>query len=257
MNKIHSCTEARPAAAAPFCPSLSPSGFRGACGTGGMAGGLTPESLASSQHGGSHRLTHLHLLPETAAWWLWYVTAVPLRREPPLHPPASPTPGWRTGAQTAPEFTLGSTCTSAAATAPAPTHRPRTQTAVVARGGTPVPALLALGKGRQGPGVTAHRVCHCSQEWAERGTRHTQPMASPAPRWHIPAWNPHCLAEPRGVTRTQCPRASPQPGGCSGGSLPCPLHPVPATPILPPAQSPPACAGGREGAAPHKMDGWN
>lgn len=100
---------------------------------------------------------------------------------------------------------------------------------------------------------------------------HTGPTVPPAPRWHVPAQNPRRLAGAGGVTRTRCPCTHPHgrgdwsrgPGAGGGGSrhpLSCHLHPVPAPPILPPAQLPAVCGGGcgGEGGAGScsPQDGW-
>lgn len=180
MNKIHSCTEARPAAA---CSVLSlPAAFRGARGMGWHGGGgLTLESFAGSRRGGSHRLTHLRLLPEIAAQRLAplrYVTAVPPRRGalsvPPRHPPRR-----RSGTRTAPGDTHSGTHVPAPAHA---RHQPRH---------TRVTAPLAPGMGQA---CATHWGAHCSQEqgWG-RGDRgrctrtrapwYSQPPLTPVQRW--------------------------------------------------------------------------
>lgn len=285
MNKIHSCTEARPAAAC-FFLSFPGTGWFLGCLRDGVAwrgGGLTPESFAGSRCGGSHRLTHLRLLPEIAAQQLaplWNVTAVPPRRGPLrvpwCHPP------WRggVGAQTAPGVTPGGI---RAFTTPAPTRgQPRQHT--VARLSPAPGTRVSLRRWPQprtdtGQPCAAHRGRHRSQERGWGGGAgadvppcpHTGPTVPPAPRWHVPAQNPRRLAGAGGVTRTRCPCTHPHgrgdwsrgPGAGGGGSrhpLSCHLHPVPAPPILPPAQLPAVCGGGcgGEGGAGScsPQDGW-
>lgn len=117
-----------------------------------QGGGLSPESFPCSQCRGSHRLTHLCLLPGTAARQLrlFGVTAVPPRRAPHCtSPPVSPTRG-RFGVKQP----LGTPAVALAMPAPMcshPTsmrwhscHQPQHTRATT---------LLAPGTGRHRPGV--------------------------------------------------------------------------------------------------------
>lgn len=207
MNKIHSCTEARPAAACSFL-SLRGAGWFSGCLRDGVAwrgpggGGLTLESFAGFQRGGSHQLTHLRLSPEIAARQLaplWCVTG----SSPCPHPPASPTPG-EFDAQTAPGDTPGTTCAAAAATTPAPTRRhPRAASPAGTRWHachqprhTPVTTLPAPGTGRHGPGVCGTPGSSPRPGVGMEGDRgrrttllaHVPRGPSPALRRHVPAW---------------------------------------------------------------------
>lgn len=152
MNKIHSCTQVKPAAACSFLSLPCASWFLG-CLWDGVAQpgwGLTPEPSADSWCRESHWLTHLHLLPEIAAQQpalLW------CHRRPAQAGSPLPTPGGF-GAQKAPGNAASGTLAP-----PTPAHTRSQPRQLV---GWPtchppchprVTVLLAPGTWGHGPGV--------------------------------------------------------------------------------------------------------
>lgn len=194
MNKIHSCTEARPAAACSFPSPLGAGSFSG-CPRGWGGDRADPKSFAGSQRGGGHWLTHLRLLPEIAARRLAslrHVTPVPPRRGPLRRPPRGGV--WCLG--TTPGNTPGShphAGTPVSPSSPAGTrwhgcHQPDTR---VARGDKDALPLHT-------PTSEASR-CGTGAQWAP-------PMLPPA----ASASTPHAAPSP----------AVPGPGGGTGGRSP-------------------------------------
>lgn len=190
--------------------SLPGTGRSSGCQWDGVArrgGGLSPESFPSTQRRGSHRLTHLCLVPGTAAWQLrlFGVTAVPPRRGALCTPPpVAPTRG-RFGVKQP----LGTPVVALAM--PAPMCSQPHQHVVAWLSLAPAHAChRAVGPRHRR--TQARRMWHTGAVTASRrGDRGgTQAhMAHPISDALPPSW---------GVTRTWCPCTAPWPGRLVQGS---------------------------------------
>lgn len=182
MNKIHSCTQVKPAVACSFLSLPRASWFLGCLWDWVAWPGwrLTPEPLAGSWCRGSCWLTHLHLLPESSPAAHASVLSLP-RGVPLAHP-----------GELVPKEPLG--------TLPvAPMHLPQQHTHVV---GHPSPTLAHTCHRAAGPrhrGTQARCVQHTGtvttgrsgDGWGKKQIGCPScPVSLPAPCWHIPAWTP-------------------------------------------------------------------
>lgn len=196
MNKIHSCTQVKPAASCSFLSLPRAIWFWG-CLWDGVAGpgwGLTPEPFAGFWCRGSRCLTHLHLLPEIAAQQL-----APLwcHRHPAQEGSPLPTPG-RVGAQRASVDTASGTLAPAT-----PAHTCSwSHQRVVAHPSPPLAHTCHRAAGPGHRGTRARRVRHTGivstgrggDGWGQRQMCCPScPVGPPAPCWHIPAWAPPLL----------------------------------------------------------------
>lgn len=205
MNKIHSCTQVKPAAACSFLSLPRASCFLG-CLWGGVAWsgwGLTPEPFAGSWCRGSHWLTHLHLLPEIAAQQLapLWCHHCPAQEGSPL-----PTPGGG-GAQRASRDTASDP------------HAPATRAhSAASPTSTRSPTLAHTSPccWPQAQGNTGQACAGVSPQAAvgmngDRGTCATFPAL-----WHLlphaGTFQPGPPTTWVGVTRTRCPCTPPWPG---------------------------------------------
>lgn len=244
MNKIHSCTQVKPAAAFSFLSLSRASQFLGCLwdGVGRPGWGLTPEPLAGSWSRRSHRLTHFHLLPGTAAS-APVVSPCPAQ-EGPLCPPLG---------NRCPESSWGHcwryprSCHSAASTCHPPVTHPVTHV-------SPSCWPQAHGDRGQGQACAAHRDCHHGQEWRWMAQGH---MCCPScPALAHPSPDPPCLG---GGDKDTVPLNSPTAreagagswcrwggGWSSGHPRSCPHSQC---------QHPPARLGRGQGATPCKTDG--